>query len=296
MPRVDVDDFKKYVTSMSAEKHAAIQEADQRRVDEEYSRFVAAYKREECYLCGKSFKTISKNDPCVHWLLRQCKFKKKDFPLIYEKFGFTQIAAFVRWVANVERWMSSINDIPEHSSDRKIFEFTVCWKNIEWTFDCSKNDYEGHGNGQSSHPHYHFQMRIDKRPFIDFGDFHVPLSDYDLFRFDMQINAGDVFYTSFGPGGVGMADALSIDPEDIIRETEVADEDLATYRMQTLIYNKEGIDGEALLKMVKESEETGETLASLSRKHLPEGQVQQTIISAADSVPEIAKRTERKRR
>src|SRR5690606_41724882 len=50
--------------------------------DEEHQKqaeaFRAGYEKGICYLCNKPFKTISKDSPCLHWLLRQCKFKKKD--------------------------------------------------------------------------------------------------------------------------------------------------------------------------------------------------------------------------
>lgn len=29
-------------------------------------------------------------------------------------------------------------------SEKKIFNYTIQWKNIEWTFDCSPGDLKGH--------------------------------------------------------------------------------------------------------------------------------------------------------
>jgi len=41
---------------------------------------------------------------------------------------------------------------------------------------CAKSDYDGHGNTEESQrPHYHFQMRIDGKRFIDYNDYHLPL-------------------------------------------------------------------------------------------------------------------------
>jgi len=174
--RIDPEAVREHFENLSDDQLRAHNEADISRADAEYEEFVAAYQIGESYLCGKSFKTISKSSPCVHWLLRQCNFKKKDFPLVYEKFGYVQIAAFVRWVANQERFLSAINDLSDEKGDRKVLEYTVKWKNIEWTFDCSKNDYEGHGGTHSNFPHFHFQMRIDSKPFINFGDFHPAYS------------------------------------------------------------------------------------------------------------------------
>ncbi|QDE31422.1 hypothetical protein [Shewanella polaris] len=72
--------YKKIFDSMSPEH---IEEMNQRQEEEHIKQayaFKVGYEQDICYLCGKSFKTISKNEPCLHWLLRQCKFKKKDFP------------------------------------------------------------------------------------------------------------------------------------------------------------------------------------------------------------------------
>ena len=296
--RVNVDAFKALVDSMTGEELSKQQELDFQRSETEHANFVEEYHKGMCYLCGKPFKTISKAHPCVHWLLRQCKFKKKDLPAIYQRFGYTQIAAFTRWVANQERFQGNINDLVEEKNKKKIIEFTVKWKNIEWTFDCSRSDYEGHGGPHSNFPHYHLQMRIDGRSFIDFGDFHIPFSEEDLFHIDLTLAIPDKFHHTFGIGGLGMQSAAEIDPEEIIRNTVVTEnEDQATYHMQTMILaNDNPIDGETLKAMIEESRRTKEPIASLVRKYLPNTDSIRTLITPADTVPEIARRTERNRR
>lgn len=295
--RVDVEQFRQLTASMSEEDFERQHAMEQQRVEEEYAAFEEAYAVGKCYLCGKPFKTISKEKPCVHWLLRQCKFKKKDFPLIYERFGYTQLAAFARWCANQEKAFSRINDLSHEKLGEKVFESTVCWRNIEWTFSCSQNDFDGHGSGHSAYPHYHFQMRIDKRPFIDFSDFHIPLSEEDLFHLDLTKSASDIFHHDFGVGGMGMEAAMSIPAEYIIDETEIVhDEDEATYRLQTIMMSDDGFDGEMLQKMLEESRATGKTMASMAKKYLSDKTTVRTVVMPADAVPEIAHRTERKRR
>jgi hypothetical protein len=46
---------------------------------------------------------------------------------------------------------------------------TAKHKDLEWSISCGKGDYDGHEseNEQSKKPHYHFQMRIGGKPFID---------------------------------------------------------------------------------------------------------------------------------
>ena len=161
-----------------------------RREHEEYERQIAtfrsAYAVGRCYLCGEPFDQMRTAHPCTHWLLRRCNFKKKDFLKIAERYDYHNIAAFLRWCANEERLLRNINDLEAERSDRKVLSYTIQWKNIDWTFDCTANDMEGHGTGASSHPHYHFQMRIDGRQFINFNEFHVPLSDRDLFNLSLR--------------------------------------------------------------------------------------------------------------
>ena len=295
--RVNVDAFKALVDSMTDEELARQQELDFKKSETEHAHFVEGYRKGMCYLCVKPFKTISKDHPCVHWLLRQGKFKKKDLPAIYHRFGYTQMAAFTRWVANQERFQGNINDLLEEKGKKKLIEFTVKWKNIEWTFDCSRSDYEGHGGLHSNFPHYHLQMRIDGRPFINFGDFHIPFSEEDLFHIDLTLTVPNKFHHTFGLGGLGMQSAAEMDPEEIIRNTVVTDnEDQATYHMRTMILAKDNpIDGEILKAMFDESCKTGESIASLARKYFPNADSIKTVVSPADTIPNIARRTERNR-
>jgi hypothetical protein len=296
--RVDVERVKERVEATTEQEWRANVEMDRLNYESQLNAFVAGYKEGRCYLCGNDFKTISRERPCSHWILRRGKFKKNDFLLLFERFGYTQLAALARWAANQEQMFGNINDLDEGRDPRKVFEFTVRWKNIEWTFDCSENDYAGHGGAHSDFPHWHFQMRIDGRPFIDFGDFHIPLLEGDLFRLDLMRQAPGHVDLTFGDAGRGMQFASEIDPDQIIAESTVVEEGApATYRMQTFIMGGEnGMDGEALRSIVEESMRTGETMASLARKRMGADHSVNTVIFPADTVPEVAKRTPRKRR
>lgn len=296
--RLNTEALRHYLEAASDEEVERHNDRDTARYETEYDAFSTEYQKGKCYLCHCDFKTISRDRPCVHWLLRRGKFKKNDFPLLFEKFGFTQLAAFTRWAANQEQPLSAINDLDVLRGERKVFEFTVRWKNIEWTFDCSKNDYEGHDGLKTNFPHFHLQMRIDGRAFIDFGDFHIPFTEEDLFRIDVSRDLPSLFHVSYGDAGLGMQFASELDPDTILEETEVTDDlDKATYRMQTIITSENGsIDMQALLKAMEQSRATGEPIASLARKHLGDEHSIRTIISPGDGMPEIAKRSERKRR
>lgn len=267
---------------------------------EEHIRQVAAfkdgYKKEQCYLCGKDFKTISKEQPCLHWLLRRGKFKKNDFKLIYTKFGYHNIAAFLRWCANEEKLLSNINDLESEKKERKILSSTIRWKNIEWTFDCSENDAEGHKGKHIEYPHYHFQMKIDGRPFINFNEFHVPFSKEDLEILKLRDNSRVV--QNFGVAGSGMQDAVSVDPSKVIELASPSEnEEDATYHFSTIVEMSDNpISGEELYEIQMEAKKSGKSFTYMLNKRLGDRAKIQTVISPADSIPDIAIRTEHKRR
>jgi len=272
-----------------------------RHNDEEHQRqaeeFREGYRNNICYLCGKPFKTISKNNPCLHWLLRQCKFKKKDFPEIYGKYGYLNIASFIRWCANQERLLSSINDLDEEKPERKILSYTVKWKNIEWTFDCSKNDFKGHQGTAIEYPHYHFQMRLDGKQFINFSDFHIPFNDEDLFALTASQEQGDWFKQNFGAIGSGMQDAVNVEPGLVLEHMINAEEEDATYHLSTVIEAiGKPIPGELIDEIREESQRTGKSMSLIAKEKLAGIANVKTVISPADSIPDIAARTERKRR
>lgn len=294
----DTNRYRQIFERMSPEE---IEELN-RKNDEEHQRqaeaFKSGYEKGICYLCNKPFKTIGKENPCLHWLLRQCKFKKKDFPQIYAKYGYGNIAAFVRWCANQERMISNINDLEEEKSDRKVLSYTVKWKNIEWTFDCSKNDFSGHQGTSIDFPHYHFQMRIDGMQFINFNDFHVPFTAHDVFVIKTSLEQGDWFKNDFGAIGAGMQEAISIGVEDILEHTLRSENEAeATYHFSTIIDASENpISGEEIYEIQQEAKRTGKSFAFTAQKRLNGRAKVQTIVSPADSIPDIAARTEHKPR
>jgi len=296
--RVDADSFKAMIDNLPEGELDRINQLQHEHTVNEYNDFIEHYKKGVCYLCNKPFKTISHDNPCIHWLLRSCKFKSKDFDKIYKKYDYHQISSYLRWVANQERFQGNINDLVDEKGNNKLFETTIKWKNIEWTFNCSENDYSGHGGSNSNYPHYHFQMRIDRKPFINFNQHHIPFSDKDLFNLDLLQQKPEIIHHSFGAGGSGMQDAVDVDPKDIIQHTTTTDnENDATYHMQTMVMAKDKpIRGEDLHAMINESKKTGKPLASLVDKYLGGSTNISTMVSPVDTIPDIAKRTGRKKK
>jgi hypothetical protein len=152
--------------------------------------------------------------------------------------------------------------------------------------------------GNSNFPHYHFQMRIDNKQFINFGQHHIPFSEKDLFNLDLLQQKPEIIRHSFGSGGSGMQEAVELDPDDILKHTTLTEnEEDAMYHMQTTVMAKdEPLKGDDLKAMFEESRNTGKPIASLVNKYLGENAEIQTVISPVDAIPDIAKRTGRRKK
>jgi len=294
-----LDNFKSFNKTLAQEQIDDINEQEQQRAVEEHNQFLHYYRQNICYICKKPYKTISKDTPCVHWLLRECKFKKKDFKSVYEKFDFFSINAFLRWVANEEQYLKNINDMKDEQSENIIIQETIKYKHIEWSFECSNGDFKGHGGSQSNFPHYHFQMRINGQQFINYSDFHIPLSDYDITKIEIIQDDDSQFIHTFGTRGAGMNDAMKVDINKIFNSADFRGDELnGIFHFQSIIQAPDGIDGEFIDEAYEESRKTGKSVAKIMRDKLAGRKDVRimTIGSPVDSVPEIAKRTEHKKR
>lgn len=293
----DVDNFIKWFDSFSPEFIAKKNREEHERTVKQYEDFSEKYDRGICYLCNTSFKTFSSKKVCLHYLLKPKGFKKKHFRAIYKEYSFHQIQSYLRWLANKEKPLGNINNLTEEMSEKKLYEITIKYRYFEWSFSCSQNDFIGHGNSiESQKPHYHFQMRIDGLPFIDYSDFHIPFTDYDKFIINMKMKHPDKIKHTF-PFGEGMEEALSEDViEEVINHSRSTDsEEKGTFQFQTLIEAKPGatISGNIIADLIEESKRTGKPLASLI-KNLDANIT--IIVSPAKGVPELAKRTPRRKK
>jgi len=283
MPNFDPAELKRKFEKLSKEDVEEIIHRDQEINRMQVARFKDAYSKGMCYLCGEKFETINKNKPCSHWLLRRGKFKKSDFTLVYKRYDYHNMAAFLRWCANEEVFLRNINDLENEKRHYKVLSSTIKWKDVEWTFDCSNSDYKGHKGKQANFPHYHFQMRIDGRAFIKFSDYHIPFSERDLMNLALRNESW--FHGDFGYTGSGMQDAVSLDLDAIINSTENANEDVAQYKFSTIIESLEKpITGEELEAIIAESKRTNKSFASLAKKYFANRANVSTIVSVVSSL------------
>ena len=290
-------DYAKFLRTLSPEEIAHGNEANYRNAKDEFQRFNEHFKRGSCYLCEKPLTSFSKKSPCPHWLLKPKGFKKNDLPALAKIYGYYQIQAFLRWVANYEAFAKNINDLTEEGTGNKLFEVTIKHKNLEWAFSCAESDYQGHATSQhAKHQHYHFQMRIDRRPFINYNDFHLPFSEMDVINIEAMREQPEKMMQRFS-FGEGMNAVLSDETvEHIVNNTvPAADEDGAPFKIDTIAMAEEGktISGDDLNEIIQEAKAKGVTIASLIHK-LPNARTQ-VIVSPGSGVVEQAPRTGRKK-
>jgi hypothetical protein len=262
----------------------------------EHKAFQESFRAGDCFICKAPLATFDEQLPCMHWFLLPERFKKKHFSKITDNFGFFQIQSYLRWIANEEVYAQNINEMPEESTGNKLFEVTIKYKNLEWAISCSPSDYAGHANSyEGAQPHYHFQMRIDQKPFINYSDFHINFRDREIANIEAILALPDMVKPMF-PHGEGMNDVLKDETaEQIINMTVTGGEtEKAPFKIDTLVVAPEGqkIDGEALWKIMTEAKQKNVTMASLLHK-LPDANVR-SIVSPGPGVVDQAPRSKRK--
>jgi hypothetical protein len=290
-------EYAKFLETLTPDEIAQGNEISYRETEAEYKRFAESFGRNICYLCTRPLASFSKKSPCIHWLLKPKGFKKNDLPAIAEKYGFFQIQSFLRWVANQGAFAKNINDLLEEGSSNKLFEVTIKYKNLEWAFSCTEADYLGHATSQhSKYSHYHFQMRLDNRPFINYSDFHVKFNHMDIINIEAMRARPESIMQRFS-FGEGMSDILNDEMvEHIVNTTTPADdEDDAPYKIDSIVTAEEGktISGEDINAIIQEAKAKGVTIASLLHK-LPNASTK-VIVTPGPGVVEQAPRTKRKK-
>lgn len=301
-PKISPSEFAEWLKKLPQDVRRYGNEQELNRAKKDYEEFVYNFNKGICVICGKPLKTFSVSSPCLHWLLHPKKFKKKHFPNLFKHYGYFRMSAYVRWVASTEIPLRNINDLTMEHSPNKLFEYTVKYKHITWSFSCSMNDYKGHSSSSSGNfPHYHMQMKLDGKRFITYSDFHIPFNEDDLYDLELILRHHDIVKHTFGPG-IGIQDIMDYkDGADFLIElSEPTDNfDDATLHLQTFIMAQDGetIPGELLQEAIKESKESKKTLAAILPRKLKDRNISiTTIVSPGDGIPEAQKRTGRKKR
>lgn len=264
---------------------------DQEKNQKDFEELRIALQTGKCNYCGNPINYFSKQKPCLHWLLKPKRFKKKHFPLLYKIKSFHEIEAYLKWVANIEKPFQNISNIKDEKSSSKFIEETIKYKNLEWSFSCSNNDREGHKDAyEGTVPHYHFQMREDGNVVINYNGFHIPFSDYDEFCFALKEGKFDRLRSAHIQSA-GMQELFDLDQEIFIDNLKVSnDVDNAQLNTGIMIEADEGttMSGDHLMDLLEESKRTGTSMAKLAKK-IPNSKIS-VIVEPGSAVPEIAKR------
>lgn len=293
-PNVPTQEFIEWLKSLSPEQIAYYNQQQNAHTERVWEKFKTYFEKGTCSLCNEPLQSFYPLKPCLHWLLTPEGFTKKHFHLIYKKFTYFRMAAYVRWVATIDAPFKNINDIKaEHPGD-KLIDFTARCKNLTWSFSCSPTDHQGHKNSeQGNFPHYHFQMFVNELPFIDYSDFHIPFHEDDLYNIELFAHKNLIFHR-FGVG-IGMSELLEKGEglEFIIESpSQTCNRAEAACEIDTLIMASVGetISGELLNEAIEEAKASGKTIASVVKKKIKNANIA-TIVSAGEGVPEAKQRT-----
>ena len=262
-----IDDIER----LSPEERKTHLEKDHDQNDEEYRQFTETFSNGICYLCDEKLTRCDYEKPCIHWLFRKHKrIKKKHIYEALKTRGLFELIAFLRWAAASKGNLSHINDFEAYEERKGLYYHeTIEFENIIWTFWIKDSDLTGHPGTHTDFPHYHIHMTIDGRSFIDFGDFHVPLSEWDIFNTHARRGAYPNF-TFLTPYGETYSDLFKVLPDEKILGgmKKADDESQAQFHMETFIEAHEGktLKGDDLADIIEEHNRTGVPLAKLVKR------------------------------
>ncbi len=291
-----IEEIRNYLNTLAPEQIDARnrkQEAENKKMFLEFSN---AHSKGCCFLCGMKLDYFNLSENCFHWFLKPAEIKKKNFnKYLSEDIGFFKLDSYFRWLATIEKPFKNINDLKSETTESKIIETTIKYKNLEWSLTFGKSDLEGHkGSGNANFPHFHLQMLVDELPFIRFNDFHIPFSKDDLISVEMLKEEKVLFRNSQAPG---MSDILENSEllEKIDEHCTVAEnEEDASLNFGTMIQMPEGktMSGDEIAEIIEESKRTKKPVRHLMKEYFPDAIIQSTV-TPADSVPEKKKRKKR---
>lgn len=298
-PNIPPDQFADWLKKLPPEERERGNAIEEQRARQEYEKFQKSFNEGMCCYCGNSLKVFSATKPCLHWLLRPNGLKKKMMPSFFERFNYFRLSCYIRWVASLGGIAKNINDIRQEHPGENIIDFTAKHKHIAWSIHCSKSDFEGHaGSKYGKMPHYHMQIMLSGRPFIDYGDFHIEFHESDLYDFELIFNNPDIVRHSYGYG-VGMNGFF--EHEETMRymaenSIPTENEEEAAFNIETIVSAQDGktISGDIVYEAIQEAKATGRTIASVLKEKLPDENFT-TVVSPGPGVPQAMQRTKTKR-
>lgn len=290
------ENIKDFINSLSPEQIEEgnrIQEAENKEM---YLEFSKAYNKGCCFLCGMKLDYFNSYETCFHWFLKPSGIKKSHFKnYLSEDIGFFRLESYFRWLAHIDKPFKNINDLKCETTESKLLETTIKYKNLEWALTYGQSDLDGHKNSHNANfPHFHLQMLVDGQPFIRFNDYHIPFSEEDLFNIELLKQENVVSYNLQAPG---MSEILE-DSEilNVIDEYSTVPENKedAFLSFRTMIQMPEGktMSGEDIAKILEESKRTKRPVRHIMKECFPDASITSEV-TPAEGVPEKRKRKKR---
>jgi len=179
-------DFKRTLASIPEDVREMLQSEEGKQNAKDFEKLKIGLSKGECYLCGQTLENCDLANSCFHFLLNP-KLKKVAREALFSKpVSFIHLYTYLAWVTNTEIPFVNINDILSDIVNNRVFEGSIRYKNIEWSFCYKQTDFEGHqGTKCGNLPHYHFQMKVDDNVIINFNNTHIQFTSYDFFCMEM---------------------------------------------------------------------------------------------------------------
>lgn len=179
-------DFKRTFESLPKDVIVLLQRREDKQNEKDFSALCDSLKQNKCYLCGQSLEYNDVSTPCFHFLLNP-KLKRNCREALFSKpVSFIKLYTYLAWVANSNQPFENVNDIISDILPSRIFETTIRYKNIEWSFSFKKSDIEGHPDAKiGGLPHYHFQMTVDGNTVVNYNNCHIQFTPEDFLYFEM---------------------------------------------------------------------------------------------------------------
>lgn len=194
-------DFKRTFSSIPEDVIISFQNKEYEQNGKDFNSLRENLKVGRCYLCGKPIDFCDESTPCFHFMLNPKLTKKARIALFSKPVSFFKLYTYLTWVANSELPFVNVNDILSDISPNHLFESTIRYKNIEWSFSFKESDFEGHQGAKVGElPHYHICMTADSKPIITFNKTHIQFTPDDFFYFEVLKQKAAVLDPQFSSG------------------------------------------------------------------------------------------------
>lgn len=220
-------DFNHSFSTISKEVVEQMQTQEVKQNQKDFDALMNALQEGKCYLCGRDIDECDEKNPCFHFLLNPRLKRKYINALISQPISFIQLYTYLAWVANTERPCFNINDTLSDIANKRLFETTIRYKNIEWSFNFKQSDFEGHQDTKiGNSPHYHFHMTVDGKPIATFNKCHISFTPYDFLMFEIIKQGAAAVDTQFASGLETLIQSVivNIHPDGLIQFIEVISE------------------------------------------------------------------------